>query len=249
MAIEKTELQFPYSPPDFFEAQYTIDTDEYTLTAENGLVRVTLRVPNDPIDSDLQNRVIKHVEGLFRIRQLLGHKPFKLNDPSAYQHHSGGTRSISVTAQGGEFLSLVGQCDFVVRDASGEITQDTKAERIQADTEFVNAVMPKLVNSPTLVALLESYNAAVNDPSNELVHLYEIRDALAKYYGGEVEARKKLGVSEKQWKWLGALANLALLQEGRHRGKHSKRRRATPAELDEARKIVRGWIKAFADTI
>ena len=151
--------------------------------------------------------------------------------------------------QGCECLVAVGQVDLVIRDTSGAVKQDTKAERVKRDTEFVNAVRPKLANSPTLVALLETYDAAVNDPSNELVHLYEIRDALANHYGGVAEAHKKLGVNSKQWKRLGALANLAPVQEGRHRGKHSMRRGATAAELQEARNIVLGWIKAFADKI
>jgi hypothetical protein len=97
---------------------------------------------------------------------------------------------------------------------------------------------------------LNSYKAAVDDPANELVHLYEIRDALAGHYGGDAAARAKLGISEKEWKRLGILANDAPLKEGRHRGRHSKKlRHATAAELDEARKIARGWITAFADQL
>ena len=248
MTTEKTEMQFPYSPPDFFEAEYSRQTDEYILLADSGVVRITLCVPSDPIDAELQNRITKEVEGLFRVRQLLAHRPFKLNAASVYQHHSGGTRSISVSAEGGEFLSLVGQGDFVVRDASGAVKQDTKAERIKAQTEFMDAVMPKLATSATLNAILESYNAAVADPPNELVHLYEIRDALTDHYGKD-DARRRLGVSARDWKRLGALANDAPLKEGRHRGKHSKLRHATPAELDEARKIAFRLIKAFANQL
>ena len=101
MTTEKTEMQFPYSPPDFFEAEYSRQTDEYILLADSGVVRITLCVPSDPIDAELQNRITKEVEGLFRVRQLLAHRPFKLNAASVYQHHSGGTRSISVSAEGG----------------------------------------------------------------------------------------------------------------------------------------------------
>jgi len=34
--MEKTELEFPYSPADFFEAQYRRQTDEYVLVADGG---------------------------------------------------------------------------------------------------------------------------------------------------------------------------------------------------------------------
>jgi hypothetical protein len=40
-------------------------------------------------------------------------------------------------------------------------------------------------NNSTVSSLVKSYQASVNDPDNELVHLYEIRDAL----------------SEKFWVW------------------------------------------------
>jgi hypothetical protein len=210
------------------------------------VLRITLRTPRDAIDADLQNRITEEVEGVFRLWQLLVHRPFKVDAVSVRQRHSDGTRSISVSAAGGELVSLVDQCDFVVHDASGAVVQDTNAQRIKQQTDFIDAVVPKLPNSPTLSALLASYNTAVDDGANELMHLYEIRDALAKHYGGDREARKKLRISKKEWKRLGILANTAPLKEGRHRGKHSALRRATAAELDEARKIVRGWIKAFA---
>jgi len=248
MATEKTELSWRYSPTDFFEAPYHWQTDDYTLVADAGTVLVTLRTPSDPIDAGLHNRITKQVEGLFPLRQLLVHRaPFKLNAAGVYQHHSDGTRSISVNAEGGEFLSLVGQGDFVIRNASGAVVQDTKAERIKDHAKLMDSLMPKLAGSATLNALLESYNAAVNDPANELVHLYEIRDALVEDYGGDAEARRKLQVTEKEWKRLGYLANDAPLKEGRHRGKHSKLRHATAAELDEARKIARHLIEAFAN--
>jgi len=49
---------------------------------------------------------------------------------------------------------------------------------------------------------------------------------------------------------LGFLANVEALERGRHRGEHvSGRRKATDAELHEARGIVRNWIIAFAQTV
>jgi len=112
----------------------------------------------------------------------------------------------------------------------------------------VDAVIPKLANSPKLTALLASYNNAVTDPANELVHLYEIRDALAKHYRREAEACKELQ-SDKEWQRLRILAKRTPLKQGRHRGKHSILRRASAAELDEARKMARSLILAFANHV
>src|SRR5205823_13025239 len=100
--------------------------------------------------------------------------------------------------------------------------------------------------SPTLNALLESYDAAVSHPTSELVHLYEILDALGKYYGGKEKALRQLQITQKEWQRLSGLANDEPLKEGRHRGKHSKLRHATTDELGEARKIASHLIEAFA---
>jgi hypothetical protein len=95
--------------------------------------------------------------------------------------------------------------------------------------------------------LLASYRTAVHDPANELVHLYEIRDALAKHFRSEPAARKQLGITEANWKRLGVLANREPLEQGRHRGQHPLGRRpASQQELEEARAIVRRLIEAFA---
>ena len=141
-----------------------------------------------------------------------------------------------------------GSITGVVRDASGAIKQDSKAERIAEHTKFLDSVMAKVATSARLRTLLDSYGAAVRDAGNELVHLYEIRDALAKHYGGEEPARAALGITKKEWQRLGVLANVEPLKEGRHRGKHhSGSRSASASELEEARDIVRRWIASFAE--
>ena len=89
------------------------------------------------------------------------------------------------------------------------------------------------------------YRAAIDEPEIELVRLYEIRDALAKHFGGEHEARKALNLSAGEWSRLGYLANEAPLNQGRHRGKQAgELRDATDAELTEARNIAKGMLKA-----
>jgi hypothetical protein len=146
-------------------------------------------------------------------------------------------------------LPFSGNLDSVLSDASGAAVRDAKSERIADHTKFIESLIPKLARSPHLMALLQSYQAAVDDPANELVHLYEIRDALKKHYNKDDETRRRLGISPKDWRRFGYLANDAPLKEGRHRGKHSNLRHATAAELDEARKISREWIEAFAKQV
>ncbi len=256
MPIVKTELEWPYRPADLFETPYCWQTDDYTLVANAGTVLVTLATPSDPIDARLQSQITKKVQGLFSARQLLVHRTVELESVRVCQHRSDGgkERSVSFTAKlpfagAFEHLSVSEESDVVIHNASGTVVQDSKSKRIAEHTKFIDSIMPKVSSSETLDALLESYNAAVADPANELVHLYEIREALAEHYGGNDEARRKLLISQNEWKRFNMLANVLPLKEGRHRGQHSELRHATAAELSEARKIVRKWIHSFAEQV
>lgn len=144
----------------------------------------------------------------------------------------------------------VGQLDIIVRDPAGNIVRDTRAERISAHTSLLDSIAPKLARLVVLHELLISYSRSVSDPNNELVHLYEIRDALLQHYGGEQKAYAALNINRTEWKRLGLLANVEPLEQGRHRGKYiGGHRTASSEELKEARRIVRNWIMAFARTI
>jgi hypothetical protein len=84
------------------------------------------------------------------------------------------------------------------------------------------------------------------NPDNELVYLYEIRDALGARFGDEMKTRAALGVSGADWKRLGGLCNDEPLRQGRHRGKKGTALRdATHGELEEARTIARSMIEKY----
>lgn len=86
----------------------------------------------------------------------------------------------------------------------------------------------------------------MNDPDDELGHLYEIRDALSRKFGGSDErARSTLGISLKKWSNFGKLCNHEPLKQGRHRGEHETLRDATDAELSEARGTAKAMIEAY----
>jgi hypothetical protein len=97
-----------------------------------------------------------------------------------------------------------------------------------------------------LDSLRASHVSALNDPDNELVYLYEQREALAKKFGGESKARKALSISITEWSRFGQLANNEPLSQGRHRGKFMEERRsATDEELVEGRTFARKLLLAF----
>jgi len=96
--------------------------------------------------------------------------------------------------------------------------------------------------------LLQSNDKAANDPENELVYLYEIRDALSTNFGDDRKARTVLSITKSQWSRFGNLCNNEPLRQGRHRGEAlGMLRDATAAELKEARDIAGAMIKAYLD--
>ena len=136
------------------------------------------------------------------------------------------------------------------REQREQLEKLHKATRIPRQVllrEGVDMLLAKYRRKDWCVAfLLNSYTEAVNDPDNELVHLYEIRDAIAKKFGGGSAAVKALKITESQWSRLGQLANDEPLKQGRHRGKNlGVLRDATEWELKEGRDIARNLVEAY----
>lgn len=249
MNPERTELEWTYDPKDLFETPYHHSNAEVEVVFDGGRALGTLKTPTASVSADLEERVRVLVESILAVRQLQVHRAFSLSGPAIYQH-SAGRKDVSIRLTGVVALAAVGRVDVAVRDAAGNVLRDSKAERIAQESDLLDVVSPKLACSPILRGLFESYSRSVSDPADELVHLYEIRDGLSAHYGGEAAVRKALRISKADWQRLGLLANIEPLVQGRHRGKHSGGQRvATRAELEDARRLVREWIIAFACTV
>ncbi len=144
----------------------------------------------------------------------------------------------------------LGRVDFRITDAGGNIVEDTKGARLELQRDFVNRLAPKTSRSHVLRKLLASYVAAVRDQANELVHLFEIRDALQAHFKGAQRAQQALRLSKSEWEVLGRVANDGDLVEGRHRGLAlGSPRQATEAELARARASALLLIDRFAETV
>ena len=249
MIPDRTELEWVYKPDDFFEATYGDADTEWTLHIKGGRAVATLTVPHNPVDETLEKRIAAHVETIFRVRNLQAHRPYELEGPRIFQH-VGEKKHVTIRLSCAIALGEAHSPDLVLRDAAGKVVRDTKRERVAELDALIHTVAPKATRSSDLRALLEIYDRAVSDPRNELIHLYEVRDALTKYCGGKKHARAKLKISNSEWKRFDHIANEEPLEEGRHRGLHmTGRRNATCEELEEARSIVRKWIEAFARTL
>jgi hypothetical protein len=163
-----------------------------------------------------------------------------------YRLHPDGRRDITLSIQSSVLMISSRTVDLVVRDKNGNVISDSKKDRIENKKALAELAQKHRSSDLTTTSLLHSYRAAVNNPNNELAHLYEIRDTLSKKFGGQDAVCKALNISNKQWSRFGLLANNEPLRQGRHRGKNpGTLRDATEVELTEARNIARHFVEAY----
>lgn len=243
--MDLIEFEWNFTPHNLFEepAELGCCGLPVSLDAGKATVRVDLE-GGQPAWEVRGNELHEALYAHFLAAQVLGHEPFTLSKPSYARIRPDGGRDIFVTLEGAVLHARMGRLDAVVT-RSGEVMHDDRRNRIERRKAF-GASAAKHLGDPVLPSILRSYMAAVNDPGNELIHLYEIRDALADRFGGHGQATAALGVSNTAWSTLGRLADGGPLREGRHRGKFpGELRDATEAELEEARTIARSLISGY----
>ncbi|MBN1631446.1 MAG: hypothetical protein JW990_16935 [Thermoleophilia bacterium] len=244
---DRVELEWAYQPVDFFEFAYEYRYPDFEVSVEDGRAIATLTTPHEPVAPALQQRIVDCMTGIFLARQLQTHREFDLGLPTVHVHF--GSRTIS--SKGFAIDGIIAEAippDVVTTDADGNV-HDTRAERIARHAATLDLLATKLSRGSVLRRMLESYSHAVEDPDDEWIYLYEIRDALATHYKSHRKARAALGIAQGEWDRVGVLANVEPILQGRHRGHHGNLRPATQEELAEVRQTVRRWIETFAQQV
>jgi len=231
-------VEWTYSPPDYLEQSVRIVNEHYELTIQNGKAEAIINAEHGDPRPLLRNQLNTDLSFMFIGIQLLSHQPYELSRPSVYCRHPDGKRDIF-----GEPEPIVAttsvSADFTITDRNGNVVADSRSERIER--KRLLAILAATHSGHDLAArrILQSYNNSVKDPENELIHLYEIREALAEAFKGKKQAINALKVNKARWQELGQLANDTPLRQGRHRGKKlSELRDATKDELNTARAIA-----------
>jgi hypothetical protein len=175
---------------------------------------------------------------------LLTHRAYELSRSTMTRVNPGGRREIFCEPETGRFVISGSTVDFRVTDNEGSVIADSKRDRIEQKKSLGELIASHCSEDILLPLLLRSYQAALRDPNNELVHLYEIRDALSGRFGSDT--RTALDISRPKWSRFGCLCNDEPLRQGRHRGRTGGALRdATEGELIEARDVARVMIEAY----
>ncbi len=216
------------------------------MTIADGQVQAKIDSVIFEADPKMQQRLHDSLNDRFLGVQLFTHRPYELSRSTKTRIHPDGRRDIFIEPEPARIKVSVGTVDIRITDKDGNVVADSKRDRIKKKKSLAELISSHRPTDSLLTSLLKSQAAAVRDPNNELVHLYEIRDALSAKFGGESSTRSALGISNTQWSRFGHLCNNEPLRQGRHRGKTGGvLRDATEAELTEARGIARAMIEAY----
>jgi hypothetical protein len=125
---------------------------------------------------DMRERLHEALNDRFLGVQLLTHRTYELSRPEVARVHPDGHRDIFGQLE--EAFVVTSSLDFRVPDKDGNVIADSKRDRVEKKKRFAELIASHRAKDTLLASLLRSYSTAVHDPNNELVHLYEIRDAL-----------------------------------------------------------------------
>lgn len=242
-------LQWAFTPADFFGDPLTIRHGECTHAITSG--RVEARVPgnlDDPETAALVQQLKEALPGRFLAAQLVAQRPYELSEAGVTELRSDGTQTIHIEPRTGAVVIKGYAPHVVITDAEGTVKYDSKAESTERMKSLVELLGKHFTADAVLASMMRSFGAAMRDPGNELVHLYEILEAVKGRGLISRDEEQSLGVSARALRRFGPLCNDEPVRQGRHRGAYagSELRDATESELQEARGTASALIEGYA---
>jgi hypothetical protein len=246
----KVILLWNYKPTTFFEEAFSTVFDGVQIAIDGGRIRALTDNVRFDKERELVQGVQYYIEDLFSGVMLQSHENYEISGLQIQQESDKGVFDITVIPGTGEIVIVSDKVDVKVTDKDGNIIIDTRQQMIVEKQKFALMIAELQRKDINLSKMLDSYSNSVRDPSNEFVHLYEIRDIAARIFGSEQDAIKSLGISNRNWRRFGKLANSEPIKVGRHRGSmKGSLRDATNEELDYVRSIVQKIIVNYIKTI
>lgn len=240
---ETVEIQWVYTPADFFYEKIERNCESYSVEIEGGRAIARMSAAFYRPGGDFQHALAEELRSYFRLWQLDRRRVFEIRGPSVRRIHPDGRTDITICVDGIVCVSEVGEVNLISTDANG-VVHDARREHFE---DMKGLVEHKLrhVSDPKAHRMLESHAGSIATPGEELAYLYEIWDALMKKFKGKNNALRVLGISpETKTRFYDLTCNLPLRQ-GRHRGRHDTLRDATAEELDDARGIAKDMMEKY----
>lgn len=237
---------FSYSPPDFLGGKQEINKSNYKISLENGKASAYVDETCSDDKIILIDAMAEDIERALIIRQMTNFPKYEFNKSRIDVYNEEGGKGVFINAKDApiEVKTGVSGC-LKKRDKNGKVIYDSRLKEKQ-DEKYINDCLAAHGSDNTLNSICNSFHNAMQSPENELVRLYEMRDALSTKFGGKDKSCKNLGISEKDWDELGVICNAKPIDKSRHRGKHiGNIRKASDNELNKAREIAKKLILSY----
>ena len=132
---------------------------------------------NPSCEAPRANRQCSNIKDIFAPihSQALTHRTYELSRPEVARVQPDGHRDVFAELE--EALAVTSSVDFRITDKDGNVIADSKRDRVEKKKSLAELIASHRKDT-LLASLLRSYSTAVHDPNDELVHLYEIREAL-----------------------------------------------------------------------
>ena len=244
--VVKILLEWKYTPENYFEEPIEISLEGVEIEIADGIALANIEPNVFEGNDNLRDELNQIIESNFHAVQIMKRTKFELNKPTRTDLKEDGKQHYYLEVDFIESKSTVSTPDIAVIDKNGSIISDAKRDRLNQQKWIAKTAGKFRSEDKTLDQIFKSYQMAVDDPNNEFVHLFEVRDALSKKFGKpDKNAIKKLNITKKEWDEIGYFANKVPLKQGRHRGQSAGvLRDATKEELEAGRKSVYNLISA-----
>ena len=237
-------VTWTYEPRGFFRQSLLVRGDDYLLEADDGTA--TAKVYGDVAEDqsrELEDRMDMLIQHQFAASQLVDPRRFKLELRGVSRNRRDGTATVGAVFSG----------SFSVEQASewGQLKQEEREARL-ARMQRLAEGMARHAGDGALASLIASFRAAIVDPGNALIHLYEVKEQLLDRFGKQLATQLQVD-NDVVMQNIHRLSNDAVRQ-GRHRGKHAgSLRDATLQEMRAAQgsalDLIEGYIRYLASQL
>lgn len=237
----KVILEWGYTPTNYFDNDIIVESDQYHLKISDGLVVVVLKT-NDPDLTTSQKKYNNIIESHFIIQLIEKRIYYEIKERAPRVEHENGHADVYLKPDTIKITSS----SYANLSPNGNIVSDTKEEERNKQKEFLLKIQNVLDKDKIVLQIINSYKNSILYPNDELVYLYEIRDAISTYFHSESNAKSRLKITNSELKELGRICNALPLKQSRHRGKMIDGfKDSKGGELETARSISRKIIHSF----
>ncbi len=244
------QLEWKYSPKMYLEEPITIPCEACEggcLEIKDGVAIAKINPEKYHSNSSIREVLTRQIENQLYAVLIANHKDFDLSKTSRADIREDEKKNYYLKVEDIVLNIEAEAVDLITIDKYGDIVFDTKKERLDEQNHLA-CLIGNHRQDGVLDGMLKSFHQSRKDPDNELVHLYEIRDALSNKFGSKQNAINKLGTIKYEWDELGKLANDPRIKQARHRGKSAGALRdASTTELDKARKSAQLLIEKYLE--